>query len=139
MRDARLGDSYLVRLDAGEEIVAAVAAFAADRRLDAASVAGTGAAHHVVLGCYDPAARGYVRRAIDGSLEIASLAGIIAVTEGRACPHLHAVLGGRDLAAMAGRFFEGRVVGTCELVIRPMRGYAQRVENVELGLFLLDL
>jgi predicted DNA-binding protein with PD1-like motif len=139
MRDARLGDTYLVRLDADEEITAAIAAFAADRRVDVASISGTGAAHHVVLGCYDRSARAFVRRAIDEEMELASLSGTITVMDGRARPHLHAVLAGRDFAAVAGRFIEGRVAGTCELVIRPMRGYAQRTENRELGLFLLDL
>ena len=48
-----MGDSYLLRLDLGEEIVAGVSEFAADRRIDAGSISGIGSAYDVVLGYYD--------------------------------------------------------------------------------------
>lgn len=139
MRYARLGDTYLVRLEKGEEIVAAVADFAADRRIDAAGVTGLGAAYDVVLGYYDLASREYSRRTIADHMEIVSLTGNIVVQDGRALPHLHAVLSGRDCQTVGGHLFEGKVGGTCELIVRPLPGYVQRVRNDEVGLYLLDV
>jgi hypothetical protein len=139
MRYARVGDSWILRLETGENIVAAVAAFAADRKIDAGAVSGIGAAYGAVLGHFDRASREYHRGTFPDEMEILSLAGNIAVRQGRAFPHLHATLGRRDFSAVGGHLFEARAGATCEIVIRPLAGYLQRVEDAVTGQFLLDV
>jgi predicted DNA-binding protein with PD1-like motif len=139
MRYAKLGDAFLVRLDTGEEIVAAVAAFAHAHSIDAAAVSGIGSAYDVVLGYFDRAARAYERHPVAEEVEIVSLLGNVALKEGRPFPHLHVTVSGRDFRAMAGHIFEGKAGATCELIVRPMAGYAQRTKDETTGLFLLDL
>lgn len=139
MRYAKLGDAFLIRLDTGEEIVGAVAAFAHAHSIDAAAVSGIGSAYDVVLGYFDRVTRAYDRHPVAGEVEIVSLLGNVALKDGRAFPHLHATVSDRGCQALAGHFFEGKTGATCELVVRPMPGYAQRTKDEATGLFLLDL
>ncbi|MBI2222272.1 MAG: DNA-binding protein [Acidobacteria bacterium] len=139
MRYAKLGDGFLVRLATGEEIVGAITEFAHAHSIDAASVSAIGSAYDVVLGYFDRATRSYERHAVPGEVEISSLLGNIALKEGRAFPHLHVTVGGRDFRALAGHLFEGKAGATCEVIFRPMPGCVQRVKDEATGLFLLDL
>ncbi|HSL21778.1 MAG TPA: DUF296 domain-containing protein [Vicinamibacterales bacterium] len=139
MRYARLGDAFLVRLETGEEIVGGVAEFARAHSIDAAEVTGLGSAYDVVLGYFDRTTKQYDRHHVAGEVEIVSLLGNVALKEGAAFPHLHVTVSGRDYRPFAGHFFEGKTAATCELVLRPLRGYAQRTKDEATGLFLLDL
>ena len=139
MRHLKLDDAYLLRLDTDEEIFSGIAAFAADMRVDAAAISAIGAAHHVVLGYYDRPRRTYLRKTYEEEMEILALTGNIALKEGKAFPHLHCILSGRDFATVGGHFFEGIVGGTCEAIVTPFRGYMQRKFDEATGLFLIDI
>jgi uncharacterized protein len=139
MRYVKAGQSYLLRLDTGQEIFSALTDFAADRRIDTGTVSGIGSAREVVLGYYDLVAKEYVRRTVPDDVEIVSLQGTITIREGRPLPHLHVVLGDRECQALAGHFFEGRVAATCELVVTPLDGFVQRRQDEATGLELMDL
>ena len=139
MRHATLGEAHLLRLETGEEVVASLLAFAGERGIGAASVSGIGAAYAVRLGWFDRASRSYVRREVEGEVEIAALAGTLARKDGQPFAHLHAVVSGPDFAALAGHLFEARAAATVELVVRPLGGEVARVEDPATGLFLLDL
>lgn len=139
MRYARLGDAFLVRIETGEEIASTITEFARAHSIDAAEVSGLGAAYGVVLGYFDRQTNQYERHTIDGEVEIVSLLGNISIKEGQPFPHLHANVSGRDFRPWAGHFFEGKVGATCEVIIRAMKGYAQRTKDPATGLFLLDL
>jgi predicted DNA-binding protein with PD1-like motif len=134
-----MGDSYLLRLELGEEIVGRVSDFAADRRIDAGSISGIGSAYDVVLGYYDRQAQEYLRHDVPGEVEIISLLGNISVKEGRAFPHIHVSVAGRDYQPVAGHLFSAVTAGTCEIILRPLPGYVQRFKDEVTGLFLLDL
>jgi predicted DNA-binding protein with PD1-like motif len=139
MRYASFGDSFLLRLETDEEIFGAISGFAADRKIDVGTVQAIGAAYDVVLAYYDRRTHEYHRRAIAEEMEVVSLLGNISLKEGRPFPHLHAVLSGRSGETIAGHFFEGRVGGTIEAIIRPLGGYAQRKYDEKTGLFLLEI
>jgi predicted DNA-binding protein with PD1-like motif len=139
MRYARLGDSFLVRIFSGEEIVGTITEFARAHSIDAAEVSGIGAAYEVTLGYFDRGTRQYERHAVEGEVEIVSLLGNVSIKEGQPFAHLHVNVSGRDFRPHAGHFFEGKAGATCEVIIRPMKGYAQRTKDDATGLFLLDL
>ena len=139
MQYSKSADSYLVRLETDEEIVAALTHFVDDRRVDSASVTGLGSVHHAVLGYYDRAAKEYLRRTIEPDCEIVSLAGNISVKEGKPFAHLHVTLATRDFQALAGHLFEGTVAATCELVVRTLPGMVQRKQDPATGLWLWDV
>jgi predicted DNA-binding protein with PD1-like motif len=138
MQYAKTSDTYVVRLETGEEIVQAVTRLAEAERIDTGSVSGIGSVSRAVLGYYDLSARQYVRNTVEEDCEIVSLAGNIAIKEGRAFPHLHVTLGTRSFQALAGHLFEGRVGATCEILVRALPGMVQRHQDQASGLWLLD-
>ena len=139
MRYSRLGDAFLVRLETGEEIVGTIAKFARAHSIDAGEVSGIGSAYGVVLGYFDRQSKQYERRTVEEEVEIVSLLGNLALKEGAPFAHVHVTVSGRDYRPLSGHFFEGHTAATCELVIRPLPGYAQRAKDDATGLFLLDL
>jgi predicted DNA-binding protein with PD1-like motif len=139
MQYVKTADSYLLRLDPGEEIVAAITGFANDRRIDSGVVSGLGSVHHAVLGYFDRPGNEYLRRTVEPDCEIVSLLGNIALKDGSPFAHVHVTLGTRDFQALAGHLFEGIVAATCELLVRALPGMVQRRKDAASGLWLLDL
>ena len=139
MRYQRLGDAWILRLETDDEIFTTITRFAGERAIDTATVSGIGAVHHVVLGYFDRVTRDYVRHSIEDDVEIVSLAGNIALKDGKPFPHLHVIVSGRDFQAKAGHLFEGKVGATCEVVIKPLAGTVRRTKDERTGLFLLDV
>lgn len=139
MQYTKTADSYLLRLQTDEDIVAAVTWFADDRRIDSGIVSGIGSVHHAVLGYFDRATREFTRRTIEADCGIVSLQGNLSVKEGKPFAHLHVTLGTRDFQALAGHLFEGKVAATCELVVRALPGMVQRRRDEKSGLWLWDV
>jgi hypothetical protein len=138
MQYTKTADSYLLRLDPDEDIVGAITRFADDRRIDSGVVSGIGSVHHAVLGYLDRPSKEYLRRTIEPDCEIVSLAGNIALKDGRPYAHVHVTLGTRDFQAVAGHLFEGKVAATCELIVRALPGSVLRRKDEASGLYLLD-
>ena len=139
MRYLKLGDAYMVRLETGEEIHASLKEFATREGIDVAGVEGIGAVYDAVLGYFDRATREYLRRTVQEEMEILSLAGNLATKESQPFAHLHIVLGGRNYEAVAGHLFEGKTGATCEIIVRPLKGFVHRKLDPVTGLYLLDL
>jgi predicted DNA-binding protein with PD1-like motif len=139
MRYLKLGDAFMVRLETGEEIHASLKEFATRERIDVAGIEGIGSVYDAVLGYFDRGTREYLRRTVPEEMEILSLAGNLAIKESQPFAHLHAVLGGRNYEAVAGHLFEGRTGATCEMIVRPLKGFVQRTLDPVTGLYLLDL
>lgn len=139
MRYLKLGDAYIVRLATGEEIHASLKELATLERIDAAGIEGIGAVYDAVLGYFDRETREYLRKHVPEEMEILSLAGNLSVKESQPFAHVHAVLGGRNYEAVAGHLFEGKTGATCEIIVRPLKGFVQRTLDPATGLYLLDL
>lgn len=139
MRYAKLGEAFVVRLDTGEDIPGSIAEFARAHSIDAAGVSGIGSAYGVVLGYFDRATKQYDRFTVAEEVEIVSLLGNVALKEGGPFAHLHVTVSGRDYRAIAGHLFEGKAAATCEIILRPLKGYLQRAKDEASGLFLLDV
>ena len=99
------------RLEAGEEVVAALRELARLERVDAGFVRGQGAVEDAELARYDAAARAYVRAAlVPGPAELVALQGSVSLEAGSAVPWLWAVLAPRDGPVVAGRLVRARAV-----------------------------
>ena len=129
----------MVRLETGEEIHASLKELATRERIDVAGIEGIGSVYDTVLGYFDRGTREYLRRTVPEEMEILSLAGNLAIKESQPFAHLHIVLGGRNYEALAGHLFEGKTGATCEIIVRPLKGYVQRKLDPATGLYLLDL
>jgi len=139
MEHQRTRYGYAVRIDRGEEIVAALAAFAAAEGVRAGMISGIGALADPELGFFVPATREYVRRVFPGDWEIGALTGNVSELDARPFAHCHVVIGGADFTAYTGHLFRGVVTVTCEAQIVTDPGVLRRVSRPDLGFNPLEL
>jgi hypothetical protein len=85
--------THVVVLDSGDEAVGALGKFVQQQRIEAASLSAIGAFERAVVGYFDWAKKDYKRISVEEQVEVLSLLGDVAVSEGKPTLHIHAVLG----------------------------------------------
>ena len=102
----RFGDTILVRMDRGEEILEQVKAVALKEQVTLASVQALGAINDFTVGVYNVAEKKYYANDFKGSFEIVSLIGTIdTMNDGFYC-HLHLSAGNE----------QGHICCNCEIL-----------------------
>jgi predicted DNA-binding protein with PD1-like motif len=115
--DAQGGGRLFVVCDPGEEIVSTLTRVVDEERIEAASFTAIGGFREAVLGFFELEKGEYKRIPIREQVEVLSLIGNIAATDGKLRIHAHAVLGKSDGSACGGHLLEGYVRPTLELVL----------------------
>lgn len=131
--------TYVVVLDPGDEAMAVLSGFAADRGLTGAQVTAVGAFERAVVGWFDREAKDYRPIRVDQQSEVLSLVGDVALGTDGPQPHIHAVLGLPDGTTRGGHLLEGQVWPTLEVVIRETHAGLRKSYRPEIGLALIDL
>ena len=137
MEYGRFGDTVLLRIDRGEEIIETVKRVAEKERIRLASVEALGAVDDFTVGVYDVAAKRYDSRTFTGAFEIVSLVGTITEKDGAFYQHLHMSAGNRDCEVFGGHLNRAVVSVTCEMVIRILPGAVDRAPDPETGINLI--
>ena len=131
---------YVVRLERGEELLAALRDLMLAEQVRGGTVVGLGAVENPVLGHFDRGKREYLRSRVEGIFELLSVSGSLSWFEGEPFPHVHVVLGDREMNVVGGHCFEAVVTVTAEL--RVWTGVADRIDrrmDDGLGLHLMKL
>ena len=137
MEYRKFGQTWVLRLDRGEEVIASLTAFCREENVRLGSVEGLGASDHTVIGLYDVGGRVYHKSVFDEPMEITSLLGNISTKDGETYLHLHISLGRADSSVIGGHLNECRISATCELFVRPLDGTVERrLDEEETGLNL---
>lgn len=144
---------FVLVLDAGEEALAAIKAFAKEQDLEGASVSGIGAFENCSFGHFNPATKEFTRNDISVQSEVLALTGNIAGSsepdtddddgdagEADDGPHLHihCVVGLRDATTRGGHLIQGIVRPTMELIIEESPVHMNRGMDHASGLVLLQ-
>lgn len=133
----RFGDTLIVRIDRGEEIIEQVRAVAEKEGIRLADVQALGATDDFTVGVYDTAAKRYDSRRFTGAHEIVSLTGTISEKDGAFYQHLHMSAGNAQCGVVGGHLNRAVVSVTCEMVIRVLSGRVDRSPDPETGVNLL--
>lgn len=139
MEFKQYGDRFVLRLEKGEEILAALKEFCTAQQIRAGMVRGIGAVSQATISYYDPEQRKYLDRELTGDREITSLLGNISLTEGAVMLHLHVNLADQAYGVLGGHLSSGVIGATGELVIDDFLGSMERRPVDENGLRLLKL
>lgn len=140
IHDADGQRTYVVVLDAGDEVQDCLGRFAAAERLAAAQVTAIGAFERATLKFFDWDTKDYLSRDVDEQTEVVSLIGDIAQDEdGSPHLHLHAVLAGRDMAARGGHLGQAIVRPTLEVIITESPAHLRRRHDPASNLALIRL
>ncbi|MER8694674.1 DNA-binding protein [Mesorhizobium opportunistum] len=132
--------TFVIVLDPGEEAFAALTDFAADRKVDGASLTAIGAFERATVGWFDPDAKTYRRIPVDEQCEVLSAIGDVALgDDGKPSLHVHAVLGLSDGTTRGGHLLDGIVRPTLEVTLVEAPGHLRRSKRPGLGVALIDL
>ena len=134
----KLGDTYIIRMDRGEEILTSLTELCKKEDIRLASVDALGAVDHAVLCVYDVPTKTFYRHTFDEPMEISSLCGTVTRKEGEVYLHLHATVCDTQLRAHGGHVNELRVSATCEMIVRTLPGEVGRRHDAEIGLTLFE-
>ena len=144
---------FVLVLDAGEEALTAITAFAVAQKLTGSTISGLGAFSKCCLGHFDPITKEFHRNEVEVQSEVLSMLGNIAGSgepesddddgDGDAekpGPHLHVhcVVGLNDATTRGGHLIAGFVRPTRELVIEESPVHLQRGLDRPSGLVLLQ-
>lgn len=137
MQYKKFGDTYVVRIDLGEEILASLKELCEKEDIRLASVEAIGASSHAVVGVYDLEKREYRREELDGFMEITGLSGSVTRVDGKPYLHLHGTMADQRNVIHGGHVIEATVGATCEMFVRTLPGEMTRAGDEKLGINLL--
>jgi predicted DNA-binding protein with PD1-like motif len=129
--------TYAVVLDTGDEVIASLTQFVRKQDVEAASVTGIGAFLDAVLGYFDWQTKEYRRIPVNEQVEVLSLLGDVAVSEGEPTLHVHAVLGKADGSVIGGHLLAAHVRPTLEVILIQPPSYLRKRKDPETGLALI--
>ena len=131
-------DTYVVRLEKGEELVSSLSRLCKDENVVLATIEGLGACNRVVLGLYDIDLKQYHRKQFDGAYEITSIIGNITRKDDEPYLHIHMNVADENMCTYGGHLYECNISATCELFIRVIDGRVDRKHDEISGLNLFD-
>jgi uncharacterized protein len=130
--------TFILVFGKGDEAISQLTAFAEDHGISAAHFTGIGAFRDVTLGYFDRATKRYEPIPVDEQVEVLTLAGDIALEDGKPKVHAHVVVGKRDGSAHGGHLLEGHVWPTLELVLSDSPARLRKRFDPETGLALVS-
>ena len=136
MEYRKFGNTYVVRMDKGEEIVEQVKALAVKEGIRLASVQALGAVNDITVGVFKTAEKEYLGNDFRGDMGSVSLTGTISTMDGQAYTHLHMSAGNTEGHVFGGHLNRAVVSATCEMVVTVIPGEVDRVFSEEIGLNL---
>ena len=133
------GQTIILVLEQGEDIVEQVTAIAQQQNGKFGTVSGIGACQGVELNFYNLETQTYEKRAVKEPLELISLLGNISHVDDKPFAHLHATFGTNQYQTLSGHLTKAIVSATAEIVITMTNVDINRKHNSKIGLNLLDL
>lgn len=139
MEYRKFGNTIVLRLEVGEEIVESLTKLCAGENIRLAQVSGLGAANEITVGIFDTAEKQYYSKTYTGDFEIGALTGNLTRKEGEPYLHLHIVFGNpqKELCA-AGHLNRAVISATAELLITVLDGEVGRRLDEAVGLNLFQ-
>ena len=113
MQYKRFGNTCMVRIDLGEDIVESLKKLCEDEQIRLGRVEAIGATDHAVIGVYDLAKKEYYPYI-----------------------HLHTVLADQQHVIHGGHVLEMRVGATCEMFVTVLEGEVTRQKEEAIGINL---
>lgn len=134
----RFGNTVIVRIDKGEEILCCAERIAEKEKIRLAQVHAIGAVGSFTVGVFRPAEKKYEANSFQGDFEICSLTGTVSRMDGRVYCHFHMSAGDGRGQVFGGHLNRAVVSATCEMVMQQIDGQVNRRFSEEIGLNLFD-
>ena len=126
MEYRKLGDTIVLCLVRGEDVLASIRAVCNAERVRLAEISALGAADYAEVGVYHLAEKRFLPRTLEGEMEICALTGSVTRRGTELYLHLHGSLADADGNVYGGHVNEIRVSATAEIFIRLLPGEVNR-------------
>jgi uncharacterized protein len=132
--------TYALIFETGDELATGLSRFASEEKLASSSFKAIGAFSSVKLAWFNWQTRKYQPSVVlDEQVELLSLVGDIALSDGKPQVHAHVVIGKSDGTAHGGHLIEAHVRPTCEVILTENPLHMQKQIDPESGLALIRL
>ena len=139
MKYRRFGNTVVVRIDRGEEILGKIRELAEKENIKLASVTALGATNDFTVGVFNTAEKKYYSNEFKGAFEIVSLTGTINTMDGKFYTHIHMSAGNEKGEVFGGHLNRALVSATCEMIVTVIDGEIDRYPDADVGLNLFKL
>lgn len=139
MKSKKVGNTYVIRIDKGEELVKTLENFCKENQIKLGTVQGIGATDKLTIGYFDTKQKEYFAKEFKGDFEIAPLVGNITSMDEKTYLHLHVTFGDKEFGSHSGHLNSALISATFEGVITVLNGEVDRYHDEEIGLNLLKL
>src|SRR5262249_21814620 len=129
----------IVIADKGDDAVAAITDAASQHGLRAAQITGVGGFSRATLGYFNRNRNDYKPIPVDEQVEVLSVLGALATSEGKRVPHVHVVLGRADGTTVGGHLQDADVWPTLEVILTEVGPELAKRLDPQTGLALIDL
>ncbi len=132
-------NSYILRLQKGEEIIESLKGFTKKEKLKGAFLYGLGVGENLKLGYFDAHKKSYIEKQFIGEYEFTSFVGNISYFEEEPVIHVHVTVTDKRFNAYGGHLFSGYVPATLEIILFPIDKKLVRKKDINTGLNLLNI
>jgi hypothetical protein len=131
--------TYALIFDTGDEPMSLLQRFCEEHEVTAARFTSIGAFCSAVLGYFNWERKEYDRIPVNEQVEVLSLIGDVALSDGKPKIHAHAVLGRHDGSTRGGHLLEAQVRPTLEVLLIESPAWLKRTMNAEARIPLIDI
>lgn len=138
MEYRKFDDTYIVRLNKGEEVIESLKELCKNENIELAEITGLGASDFVEIGVFNVNTKEYNTKVFEGMFEITSLVGNVTRKESEVYLHIHINFGDEDGMVKGGHLVKSKISATSEIIVRKINGNVGRKLSDEIGLNLLQ-
>lgn len=133
-------DSFLIRLDSGDDIIESLEKFANIEHIQSASFQGLGSLQRARIGHFDfQNTHQYNFHEFREDLEVLSAIGNITLLENKPIVHVHLSLSRRDCSQIGGHADRGCIVNLLEIQLKKMKTVFHRKKDAKFGLNIIEI
>lgn len=139
MKYKKFDNTYIVRLQVGDEICEKLLQLAKEENIRLASISGLGAVNEFTVGVYNTEEKKYYANEFSGAYEIVSLTGTLTRKDDEPYLHAHFAAGDDKGNVVGGHLNRAIISATAEIVINVIDGEVGRRFDDETGLNIFDI
>jgi len=131
------GETIVLRLEKGEEIIESIKKLCEKENIKAGSISGLGATNQVIVGLFKVDEKKYYSNTFEEDFEITNLTGNISRMNGEVYLHIHGTFANVEGKCIGGHLNKAIISATSEIIIHKINGEVGRKFSEEIGLNLI--